>query len=183
MISWCDSMLENYSVVQHCQPKMIQFFFQFLFMELFSPTFIGFWKFSSNSHHPKCILCILVEKDDEHDDDEINESTINQLISWLTFGRSFTNPSVKIAITVDVVVQNCIFKKVTLHLRWYSTGSRTANAVHDWMKQQPQQRMTNIGRVVVWTAEVYKRKWNPCAEDIYTIYNYYSHFSEKLVIR
>lgn len=54
-----------------------------------------------------------------------------------------------IAIAVDVAVQNCIFKNVTQHLRRYSTGSKTANAMHDCRKQDPQLTTTNSGGDVI----------------------------------
>lgn len=66
-------------------------------------------------------------------------------VGLLTCGRNFKNPSVNIAIAVDVAVQNCIFRNVTEHLRLYKMGSKTPNAMHDCRKQHPQLITTNIG--------------------------------------
>jgi hypothetical protein len=57
---------------------------------------------------------------------------------------------------VDVVVQNCIFKKVIQHLRWYSVGIKITNAKNDCRKQQPQLIKTNTGFVVTRGTDAWK---------------------------
>lgn len=71
---------------------------------------------------------------------------LSLILYKLTTGSIFMKPSRYMSITLDVEMQNCIFRKVTAHLRLHQMGSRIRKAEQHWSRQQAQLTITKIGR-------------------------------------